>query len=292
MMIRMWLRTLCRLSFVAATTPVLFALAVLTATSADAAAPGHSRVYLNAQSSRPLPADTFVNGRVMRTVVIDGGMVVLGSPPRDSHPAVSHAGAQADARASTTATPGAIDPAGTALASVHIALTVARTAKRPGRQLAWVTVIRPELGVSCLASEGTVEPSFHVLITAASGSSASIYTSKGTGPCGGTIHPPSLTPAFKIESISWRSLSSTALSTSPPKYNWTISYQVPRCASVFDSPGIYFLGPGVPVLYVQVRTPVISSRRCAEGRASNTVIGPEDVPVTAARHAPLGVHQF
>jgi hypothetical protein len=73
---------------------------------------------------------------------------------------------------------------------------------------------------------------------------------------------------------------------------WTISYQVPPCGSVFDSPGIQFLEPGVPRLFVQTIVPLIPSRRCVESKASTSMFGPEDVPVDEAQHAPLGVHQF
>jgi hypothetical protein len=285
----------CRLSRFAFLTLVVVLLgAFIVAAPANGASSGNQRkvLYLSASLGlRPLPAGTFVNGRVVRTVVIDGGMMVLSPPPPSSHSAVSRAGASAEAGASTTATPGVIDPAGTALGSVHIAPALARTAKTRARQLAWVTVIGPQLGVSCLATEGTVEPSFHVLVIAASGSSASMYTSRGTAPCGGAIRPPSLLSASKIESIRWLGLGSAEVSTSPPKYNWTISYRVPTCGSVFDSPGIYFQ-QGIPSLFVEVTVPLISSPRCLKGRAVTAVFGPEDVPINAAQHAPLGVHQF
>jgi hypothetical protein len=285
----------CRLSRLAFLTLVVALLGgFLVAAPADGAGSGKQLkvLYLSAPlSSKGLPAGTFVNGRVVRTVVIDGGMMVLSPPPLSSHPVLRHAGASADAAASTAATSGVIDSAGTALGSVRIAPALARTAKTPARQLAWVAVIGPQIGVSCLATEGTVEPSFHVLVIAASGSSASMYTSRGTGPCGGAISPPSLGSASKIESIRWQGLSNAQVSTSPPKYNWTISYRVPSCGSVFDSPGIYFQ-QGIPSLFVQVTVPLISSPRCVKGRVSTAVFGPEDVPVNAAQHAPLGVHQF
>ena len=285
----------CRLSRLAfLTLGVVLPGAFLVAAPANGASSGNQRkvLYLSASLGlRPLPAGTFVNGRVMRTVVIDGGMMVLSPPPPSSHSAVSRAGASAEAAASTTATPGVIDPAGTALGSVHFASALARTAKARARRLAWVTVIGPQLGVSCLATEGTVEPSFRVLVIAASGSSASMYTTRGTAPCGGAIGPPSLLSASKIESIRWQGLGSAEVSTSPPKYNWTISFRVPTCGSVFDSPGIYFQ-QGIPTLFVQVSVPLISSPPCVKGRAVTAVFGPEDVPINAAQHAPLGVHQF
>ncbi len=285
----------CRLSRLALLTlGVVLLGAFLVAAPANGASSGDQRKVLYPSASlglRPLPAGTFVNGRVMRTVVIDGGMMVLSPPPPSSHSAVSRAGASAEAAASTTATPGVIDPAGTALGSVHFAPALARTAKARARQLSWVTLIGPQLGVSCLATEGTAEPSFRILVIAASGSSASMYTSRGTAPCGGAIRPPSLLSASKIESIRWQGLGSAEVSTLPPKYNWTISYRVPTCGSVFDSPGIYFQ-QGIPTLFVQVSVPLISSPQCVTGRAVTAVFGPEDVPVNAAQHAPLGVHQF
>jgi hypothetical protein len=285
-----------RLSFLGLLTVAVTLLCGLsTVTPASATGTSNGRIQLGASTSPslgPLPAGTFVNGRVMRTVVVDGGSMVISPPPPDSRPALGHTSAAANARASTTAAPGIIDPAGTALGLVHIASASARTSKSPSVQLAWVTVIRPQLGVSCLATEGTVEPSFHILVAAVSGSSAWMYTSRGTGPCGGAIDPPSLAPAAKIESIPWQGLSTAQVSASPPRYNWTIRYQLPLCGSVFDSPGIYFLQPDVPTLFVQVLVPLVSSRQCSEGTTTTTVFGPEDVPVGAAQHAPLGVHQF
>jgi hypothetical protein len=285
----------CRLSRSASLTLVVVLLgSFLAAAPANGAGSGNQRkvLYLLAPlGSRPFPAGTFVNGRVVRTVVIDGGMMVLSPPPPSSHSALSHADASAEAATSTTATPGVIDPAGNVLGSVHIAPALARTAKTLAWQLAWVTVIGPQLGVSCLPGEGPIEPSFHVLVIAASGSSAWMYTTRGTGPCGGAVNPPSLVSASKIEWIPWQGLGSAQVSTSPPKYNWTISYRVPTCGSVFDSPGIYFQ-QGVPSLFMQVTIPLIPSPRCVEGRAVTTVFGPEDVPINAVQHAPLGVHQF
>jgi hypothetical protein len=285
----------CRLSRLVFLTFVVVLLgAFLVAAPANGASSANQRkvLYLSASLGlRPIPAGTFVNGRIVRTIVIDGGMVVLSPPPPSSRSAVSRAGASAEAAASTTATPGVIDPADTALGSVHFTRALARKVKARARQLAWVTVIGPQLGVSCLATEGTLEPSFHVLVIAASGSSASIYTSRGTAPCGGAIRPPSLLPASKIESIRWRGLGSAEVSTSPPKYNWTISYRVPTCGSVFDSPGIYFQ-QGIPSLFVEATVPLISSPRCVKGRAVTAVFGPDGVPINAAQHAPLGLHQF
>jgi hypothetical protein len=254
-----------------------------------------SDVDLAARSTwRPLPADTFVNGRAARTVVIDGGAMIISPPPAHVHPALSAKQAATDAKATTTAAPGLVDPAGTALAVVHLSHTIAATVRYPAQQLAWVTVIAPQLGVSCpplLSGAGAFEPSFHVVAIASSGSSALNYTSRGTGPCGGPIRPPSLSPAAEIRSIAWQGLGSVQVSATPPRYNWTIRYQLPPCGSIFDSPGMFFQ-QGTPSLFVQVTVPLIPSRSCAAGQSSTIVFGPEDVPVEAAEHAPLGVRQF
>ncbi len=290
--------------------PQLGLLLLLTAGVADLAAGpairasgaashgARSDVYLAARSTwRPLPADTFVKGRAVRTVVIDGGAMIISPPPAHIHPALSAKQAATDAKAATTAAAGLVDPAGTALALVHVSHTIAATVAHPAEQLAWVTVIAPQLGVSCPPSlsgtgAGAVEPFFHVVAIASSGSSALSYTSRGTGPCGGTIRPPSLSAATEIQSIAWQGLGSAQVSANPPRYNWTIRYQLPACGSIFDSPGIFFQQQGTLSLFVEVTVPLIPSRSCAAGQSSIVVFGPEDVPVEAAEHAPLGVHQF
>jgi hypothetical protein len=245
-----------------------------------------------------LPPGVFSRGRVVRPLVVDGGALVVTPPPARAHPGIDRTTAATDVRASTTATPGTVDPAGTALGVVRFAPGLGAPGRAGSTRLAWVGVVGPELGASCPAERGgtgrtaVYRPAFHVVVVSADGSGALEYTSAGTSVCGGPVRPPSLTGAARIVSVPWTPVGTSELAGTPTRYVWRISYGVPSCGGVFDSPGIFFTAPGSPALYVEVRLPLIDPRNCTTEQESTTDFGPEFVPVAQAGHAPLGTHQF
>jgi hypothetical protein len=240
-----------------------------------------------------LPSNTFVHGRVARTVIVDRGALVVSPPPVVVHTAINRLKAQSEVEATTTAAPGVVDPAGTALGLVRILPTVHATVQIPRPQLAWVAVVGPQLAATCPPVQRVgdrYKPSFHVVVIAATGTSAVSYRSRGTGACGSPIHPPSIGTSTEIVSFPWQGLGSTQVSTSPPRYLWRIGYRLPRCGSLFDSPGIF--QPDMPTLFLQATVPLVPTRACPTQMEQTTVFGPEKVPIDQVMHAPLGVHQF
>jgi hypothetical protein len=245
-----------------------------------------------------LPPGVFSRGRVNRTLVIDGGELVITPPPPRAHAGISRSAATGDASGSTTATPGLVDPAGIALGVVRFASSLKASVRAPGGRLAWVGIVGPQLGASCAPRLGSTgqpaiyRPSFHVVVIWATGGSALSYTSKGTGVCGGSIRPPSLVGATRIISVPWWPVSSSELPSTPTRYIWRISYSVPICGVLFDSPGIFSIGPNAPTLFIQVTVPLIIPRGCKSQKVTTSDFGPESVPIDQAGHAPLGTHQF
>jgi hypothetical protein len=244
-----------------------------------------------------LPSGVFSRGRVNRTLVIDGGELVITPPLPHAHAEISRSAAAGDVSGSTTATPGLVDPTGIALGVVRFASSLKASVRAPSGRLAWVGIVGPQLGASCaprLSSAGQpaiYTPSFHVVVIWATGGSALSYTSKGTGVCGGSIRPPSLVGATRSISVPWWPVSSSELPSTPTRYIWRISYRVPICG-LFDSPGIFFIGPNAPTLFVEVTVPLIIPRGCKSHKATTSDFGPESVPIDQAGHAPLGTHQF
>jgi hypothetical protein len=277
----------------------LAGMLALLASTGGAASASVAPVRLAATSQwRGLPPGVFSRGSVNHTLVIDGGELVITPPAPRVHSRISQSAARGDVSGSTTATPGVVDPAGIALGVVGFAPRLSASVHAPSGRLAWVGIVEPELGASCpFAFNRTgrpiiYEPSFHVVVIWAAGGGALTYTSRGTGVCGGSIRPPLLTEATRIVSVPWRAVGGSELPTTPTRYLWRITYDEPTCAVLFDSPGIFTIGPSKPTLFVQVSVPLIIPRGCHSQKSSTTDFGPESVPVGQAGHAPLGTHQF
>lgn len=259
----------------------------------SSAAPGP--IHLAAGPAwRGLLPTTISKGKVARTVVIDGGALVISPPPLHARQVVGVTKATGEVEAATSASTGTVDPSGVALGSVHLSPPLRKIVRVGTRELAWVAVIDPSSAVSCPMVAGSPEPpqpSFRVVVIAASGRTALVYTSLGTGECGGPIHPPSVAIATEVVSIPWHGLATSEVSTSPPRYMWQISYQLPRCGVFFDS-GVVLVAPGSPALYIQTMVPVIPPSTCATPKAITTTWGPESVPVSEADHGAIGIHQY
>lgn len=240
-----------------------------------------------------LPPTAFSKGRVARTVVIDGGALVISPPPLHARPTVGVRKVTGEVHAATSASPGTVDPSGVALGWVHLSPSLGKSVRVRAQQLAWIAIIDPPSAVSCppVAGSEPLQPSLRVIVIAASGRTALVYTSRGTGVCGGPIHSPTIAVATEVVSITWRGLATPESSTSPPRYTWHISYQVPRCGMLFDS-GVVLFAQGSPTLYIQAMVPVVPPSRCGTPMTTTTAWSPENVPVSEAGHGALGIHQY
>lgn len=244
-----------------------------------------------------LPPGLVGGGRFSRGVVVDGGRLVVEPAPANVLPVVGLARARALVGAAQSGEGDGWGPAqliGFGIVSIDPALTSGLPAY--ARRAAWVALLAPSPAVR-FADDAKPQASFEVIVLdAGSGGAVLVYRSRGLAQCHGPssctpeLGGPSVAAASEIVSIPW-----TAAGQRPDPYNsgrvdWLVSYTIPRCAVVFDSPGVYWPSGegGPPALFVDVEEPMDQSLSCSPSRSVTSAVGPESTPVTQVRHAPVG----
>ena len=252
------------------------------------------------------------NHRLVHTVRLDGGKLILG-PPQNSDASISLNRAQRIVAEALTGSPGSYNPALVAVGRVTLNESTTGLPLYTNR-LAWVALIGPQMAFSCLGSfsgesYATRPLSFDVvLLDAGSGGAVLQYRTRGVGLCGGTIEGPAVQRATEILSLPWTAIGQTpvtqqqiqrlvppnapnaasAAATLKSAVNWVIRYTIPACGTQFDS-GVYMINPTKPILYIDASVPISPPSHCSPARTVNTTWGPEDVGISQAGHAPVGL---
>jgi hypothetical protein len=256
-------------------------------------------------TSTALPAGTIIGGRFTRAITLDGGALIIEPPPASTSAKFPIEQADQIIGAAQPYNPGKFTPGDTGLGIVDLADSVAPGLPAYTDRAAWIAVVGPDTNaaVSCPGASGGIAPVPTVdviIVDAQSGGDVLDYRSKGNGPCGGTLTGPSAKRAEETVSIPWTAVGDQPVSEQqfhqlfPPnavmpkgEETWVITYTIPRCAMLFDSPGIY--EQTTPVLYIEVQEPISPPATCAPSKTVTQSFGPEDVPVSEAGHAPTGV---
>jgi hypothetical protein len=269
-----------------------------TMTTTTVPAPPPPPVELSASKGETsLPSGLVRDGGFTRAVVVDGGRLVVEPLPASAVLPVTLSRAKGLVAAAQSGEGdgwGAAELIGAGVVTIDPALT--KGLPRYERRAAWVAFAAASGSVR-VASSNTPQPSFEVIVLDAdTGDDVLVYESAGLGICGGpvgctpAVHGPSVSAASEIVSIPW-----TAAGERPDPYeagrvDWLISYTLPRCAAVFDSPGVYYAGSaaGPATLYVDVEIPMVPTRSCSAAHTTTSVFGPETGPISSVRHAPVG----
>jgi hypothetical protein len=261
-----------------------------------------------------LPRGTIVDGRVLRPIIIDGGALRIDPAPSTLSATFTLEQARSVVKAAQTHDQGTVLQSTASQADVgfgvvdladKLSVGLPAYSDRP----AWVAILKPRSATmycpptSASSTSGSATPVVDVvLLDAQTGTDVLDYRSRGSGPCGGQITGPSIQRAQEIISIPWISVGESPLTQKqvqqfPPNanlsnsaVNWTIQYTVPRCATIFDSPGIYEpTGPNNPVLYVDAQRPITPPSSCPPARTVTNTFGPETTSLSQAKHGPTGL---
>ncbi len=252
-----------------------------------------------AKGETSLPRGLVRDGRLVRGLLVDDGRLVIEPLPLDARLPITLQRAKAVVAAAQSGEGAGWEPAELIAAGV-VTIAPGLTKGLPGYESrpAWVALATASDTVR-LANSDSPQPWFEVIVLdARTGGDVLVYRSEGLSVCGGpssacapTLHQPSVSAARELVSIAWN-----AVSQRPDPYgegfvDWVISYALPRCAAIFDGPGIYFTGSeyGPATLYIEVEIPMVPTRSCSPSRLASSVVGPERSPISAVRHAAVGV---
>jgi hypothetical protein len=237
-----------------------------------------------------------VDGRFTRELVVDEGTLVVQPAAAGTVPVVTLSIARTLVGAAQSGEGEAWQAAqviGFGIVSIDTSIT--KGLPSYDKRAAWVALVPGSPDVRFAAATAP-QPSFEMIVLDAdSGADVLVYRTAGLGLCGGpadctpVLHGPSVEAATEIVSVPWTA------TQRPDPYNtgrldWVVSYNLPSCAVIFDSPGVYWTrGVGGPVdLYVDLEEPMDPARSCPPPHLGVSVFGPETTPISQVGHAPLG----
>jgi hypothetical protein len=250
-----------------------------------------------AKGETRLPKNLVIKERFTRPLSVDGGKLVVTPLPPNMSPAVPLSQARRVLAAAESGEGDGWRPGrllGLGLVSINPALT--RGLPRYERRPAWVALAL-QSGAAYAAMSASPRPFFELIVfDAEHGDDVLVYHGAGLGicvslsGCRSVVSRPRVFPASEIFSVPWRAVTERPDPYSAGRVDWVISYTVPRCASVFDSPGIYWTGEienSHVVLYIDVEEPMVPELSCSPARVVTSEFGPEATPLSKVGHAPL-----
>lgn len=241
-----------------------------------------------------LPQTAIRSGRLVRTVTVDHGAIVIEPAPRGQLPQVSRSHAEAViADASTSLGSGVAKPIALAYGRIHISRALTKgLSNKFENQLVWVALIPPINGAFCVERPPFPNSprAFWIIIVGANLKTpfALTYHSFGSGACGGRASGPSISTATEVISLPWEAIGQLLDPHQPGFVDWQITYTVPRCGTSFDS-ALSYTSSSRPTLEFTAIIPVYPPLSCTPERHITTSWGPESLPVAAVGHSPIGI---